>query len=260
MAILLTMQEAGVRNKNTGTKTQNRSKSKSRDKDVTYYQCGRKGHKKPDCRYFKKEQERKKESQEKKKIEDKKGEKSAGTSSKDSETVNVSSSVVITELSDTEEILVAASCPSDFVVANAEDMLISRRDVIDALLSANDGLTQSWIVDSSASFHVTPSMECFASWHAGKYGKVYLGDNHACNIEGMGSVRLALNNGQEFIAGMNDKKIVQYDTRSGELVQEYDHHLGPINTLVFVDENRRFMSTSDDKSLRACLALRCGHR
>ncbi|KAK5090297.1 hypothetical protein LTR05_000469 [Lithohypha guttulata] len=59
------------------------------------------------------------------------------------------------------------------------------------------------------------------------------------------------NGGVEFIAGMNDKKIIQYDTRSGELVQEYDHHLGPINTLVFVDENRRFMSTSDDKSLRA---------
>lgn len=57
--------------------------------------------------------------------------------------------------------------------------------------------------------------------------------------------------GQEFIAGMADKKIVQFDTRSGELVQEYDHHLGPINTLVFVDEGRRFMSTSDDKSLRA---------
>lgn len=55
----------------------------------------------------------------------------------------------------------------------------------------------------------------------------------------------------EFIAGMSDKKIVQFDTRSGELVQEYDHHLGPINSLVFVDENRRFLSTSDDKSLRA---------
>ena len=55
----------------------------------------------------------------------------------------------------------------------------------------------------------------------------------------------------EFISGMGDKKILQYDTRSGEMVQEYDHHLGPINTLVFCDENRRFMSTSDDKSLRA---------
>ncbi|KAL4793220.1 WD40-repeat-containing domain protein [Aspergillus venezuelensis] len=55
----------------------------------------------------------------------------------------------------------------------------------------------------------------------------------------------------EFIAGMSDKKIVQFDTRSGELVQEYDHHLAPINTLTFVDNNNRFISTSDDKSLRA---------
>ncbi|KAF2402894.1 WD40 repeat-like protein [Trichodelitschia bisporula] len=55
----------------------------------------------------------------------------------------------------------------------------------------------------------------------------------------------------EFLAGMSDKKIVQYDTRSGELVQEYDHHLGPVNTITFCDENRRFVTTSDDKSLRA---------
>lgn len=57
--------------------------------------------------------------------------------------------------------------------------------------------------------------------------------------------------GNEFVAGMSDKKIVQFDTRSGELTQEYDHHLGAINTLTFVDEGRRFISTSDDKSLRA---------
>ena len=50
---------------------------------------------------------------------------------------------------------------------------------------------------------------------------------------------------------MSDKKIVQFDTRSGELVQEYDHHLAAINTITFVDDNRRFISTSDDKSLRA---------
>lgn len=55
----------------------------------------------------------------------------------------------------------------------------------------------------------------------------------------------------EFLAGMSDKKIVQFDTRSGELTQEYDHHLAAINTLTFVDRNRRFISTSDDKSLRA---------
>lgn len=55
----------------------------------------------------------------------------------------------------------------------------------------------------------------------------------------------------QFLAGMADKKIVQFDTRSGKLEQEYDHHLGPVNTITFCDENRRFITTSDDKSLRA---------
>lgn len=44
--------------------------------------------------------------------------------------------------------------------------------------------------------------------------------------------------------------VVQYDTRSGEITQEYDHHLGPVNTITFVDDNRRFVTTSDDKSIR----------
>lgn len=56
----------------------------------------------------------------------------------------------------------------------------------------------------------------------------------------------------EFLAGMSDKKIVQFDTRTpNEVMQEYDHHLAAINTITFVDQNRRFMTTSDDKSLRA---------
>lgn len=42
----------------------------------------------------------------------------------------------------------------------------------------------------------------------------------------------------------------QWDIRTNEVVQEYDRHLGAVNTITFVDENRRFVSTSDDKSLR----------
>ncbi|RDA90251.1 hypothetical protein CP533_0667 [Ophiocordyceps camponoti-saundersi (nom. inval.)] len=56
----------------------------------------------------------------------------------------------------------------------------------------------------------------------------------------------------EFLAGMSDKKIMQWDTRiPDQIVQEYDHHLAAINTITFVDQNRRFITTSDDKSLRA---------
>ncbi|KAI7685558.1 WD40 repeat-like protein [Hortaea werneckii] len=63
---------------------------------------------------------------------------------------------------------------------------------------------------------------------------------------------------------MHDNKIIQFDPRlpsndtpnkEGKIrskpVQEYDHHLGPVNTLTFTDQNRRFITTSDDKSLRA---------
>ncbi|XP_074653887.1 pre-mRNA-processing factor 17-like [Tubulanus polymorphus] len=53
-----------------------------------------------------------------------------------------------------------------------------------------------------------------------------------------------------FVAGTSDKKIVCWDIRSGDVVQEYDRHLGAVNTITFVDQNRRFVSTSDDKSLR----------
>ncbi|SMR53370.1 unnamed protein product [Zymoseptoria tritici ST99CH_3D1] len=63
--------------------------------------------------------------------------------------------------------------------------------------------------------------------------------------------------GHEFLAGLHNNKIAQFDTRlpaDGEKknpVQEYDHHLGPVNTITFIDSNRRFITTSDDKSLRA---------
>jgi len=53
-----------------------------------------------------------------------------------------------------------------------------------------------------------------------------------------------------FLSGMSNKKILCWDCRSGEIVQEYDRHLGAVNTITFVDENRKFISTSDDKSLR----------
>ncbi|KHJ75893.1 WD domain, G-beta repeat protein [Oesophagostomum dentatum] len=53
-----------------------------------------------------------------------------------------------------------------------------------------------------------------------------------------------------FLAGMQNKKIVQWDSRTGEIVQEYDRHLGAVNSITFFDKNRRFASTSDDKSIR----------
>ncbi|KAJ3292167.1 pre-mRNA-processing factor 17 [Rhizoclosmatium sp. JEL0117] len=54
-----------------------------------------------------------------------------------------------------------------------------------------------------------------------------------------------------FLAGCADKKVYQFDINSGKIVQQYDQHLGAVNTITFVDDNRRFVTTSDDKTLRA---------
>lgn len=54
-----------------------------------------------------------------------------------------------------------------------------------------------------------------------------------------------------FLTGCQDKKIYQFDIASGDITQEYDQHLGAVNTITFVDGNRRFITTSDDKTLRA---------
>ncbi len=39
-------------------------------------------------------------------------------------------------------------------------------------------------------------------------------------------------------------------TTHGGHSQEYDYHLAAVNTITFVDEGRRFMTTSDDKTIR----------
>lgn len=55
---------------------------------------------------------------------------------------------------------------------------------------------------------------------------------------------------QMFLVGQSNRKTVQWDSRSNEIVQDYSGHLGAINSITFIDENRRFVTSSDDKSIR----------
>ncbi len=52
-----------------------------------------------------------------------------------------------------------------------------------------------------------------------------------------------------FIAGCSDNKIYQWDIRTGQICQEYNHHLQPCNTVTFFDDGGKFVSTSDDKKI-----------
>ena len=51
------------------------------------------------------------------------------------------------------------------------------------------------------------------------------------------------------LVGSANKRIVQYDIRTGAVELEYNYHLGAVNTITFVDEARRIVSTSDDKKV-----------
>jgi len=52
-----------------------------------------------------------------------------------------------------------------------------------------------------------------------------------------------------FLCASQNKKIAQFDVRSGNRTQQYDEHLGAVNTVTFVDGGRKFVSTSDDKKI-----------
>ena len=72
----------------------------------------------------------------------------------------------------------------------AADIKITDTAIVNALLAVQDSVMQTWIIDSGASFHCTPK-ECFLSFFVGNFGKVYLGNNHTCNIEGLGGCCLS---------------------------------------------------------------------
>jgi pre-mRNA-processing factor 17 len=61
------------------------------------------------------------------------------------------------------------------------------------------------------------------------------------------------NNESEILVGMSNKKINHYDLSRKDFqspIQTYDHHLGAINSITIIEKNKRFMTTSDDKSVR----------
>lgn len=61
------------------------------------------------------------------------------------------------------------------------------------------------------------------------------------------------NNENEIVVGLLSRRIDHYDLSLPEYqkpVQTYDHHLGAINSLLAVDSNTKFMSTSDDRTIR----------
>ena len=57
---------------------------------------------------------------------------------------------------------------------------------------------ESWILDSGASFHSSLSKELFQNFKSEIFGKVYLADNKALEIEGKGDVYVKTTSGNQW--------------------------------------------------------------
>lgn len=52
------------------------------------------------------------------------------------------------------------------------------------------------------------------------------------------------------LVGTADRRILQWDLRSGDKVMEYAQHNGAVNSITFFNGNRNFVTSSDDRTLR----------
>jgi hypothetical protein len=60
-------------------------------------------------------------------------------------------------------------------------------------------LMHTWLLDSGASFHVTPHREWFTRYEAKPLGTVRLRDSHQCDVIGIGDVMIQFSDGSQFI-------------------------------------------------------------
>jgi hypothetical protein len=69
----------------------------------------------------------------------------------------------------------------------------------DTFILSVDNISESWVVDSGASFHATPHRKHFLDYVQGDFGQVHLGDNAPCKIVGMGKVKIKQCNGNQWL-------------------------------------------------------------
>ena len=139
-----------------------REKSRGRSKTRTKlscYYCGKLSHRKFECRFFKRDQQ-------------------AGTIHPD---------IIDPKKKEDGTTTAVVATNEDFFLVEDENYLnVASDDCI-------------WIIDSGASFHVTPHEEFFSSYQKGDFGMVKMGNQVTSKIVGIGEVTLDTDNGSKLV-------------------------------------------------------------
>ena len=72
---------------------------------------------------------------------------------------------------------------------------ITESDRSDTLILSLAGSNESWVIDSGTAFHTTSQHGIFQNYVKGEFGKMYVGDDEPCDINGKGDVMVSLSNG-----------------------------------------------------------------
>ncbi|WVZ02051.1 hypothetical protein V8G54_022857 [Vigna mungo] len=67
------------------------------------------------------------------------------------------------------------------------------------LVASSEDSQRSWVMDSGCSYHMCPVKEFFENLDQKEHGNVLLGNNKACRVQGVGSVRLKMFDNREMV-------------------------------------------------------------
>ena len=159
------------------SKERTRNQSRNPKKNIECFYCGKLGHISKEChsrlrdiKRGKQPDQRKDKDQDKDKDEDKH--------------LNV---------------VTSSSMPTLSEDVSTSDILVFTSELeADALVAQDVSMNQNWIIDSGASFHVTPHKDWFSTY-AKMHGTVKVGDAYELEISGIGDIKLVLHNGTQFM-------------------------------------------------------------
>jgi hypothetical protein len=87
-----------------------------------------------------------------------------------------------------------SSKPQGCVASTSEDGEVLYNEA--ATISTNrEELTEVWLMDSEATWHMTPNRDWFHTYELISEGSVFMGDNHALEIAGIGTIKLKMYDG-----------------------------------------------------------------